>query len=141
VVLSKEEVANILSAMDNVKHRAILMTVYSAGLRVGEVVRLKLKDIDTDRMLIHVTSRGQKGGKIDIPFFLQRHSKSSVGIGASMRRRNGFLREQGTGGICQQGRSRKYWNTPVRRPESERIFQCIRSAIALPPIFWKEEQS
>ncbi len=61
-MLSKEEVANILSAVDNVKHRAILMTVYSAGLRVREVVRLKLEDIDTDRMLIHVTSRGQKGG-------------------------------------------------------------------------------
>jgi site-specific recombinase XerD len=61
VVLSKEEVANILSAVDNVKHRAILMTVYSAGLRVGEVVRLKLEDIDTDRMLIHV--KGAKGRK------------------------------------------------------------------------------
>jgi integrase/recombinase XerD len=32
-----------------------------------------------------------------------------------MRRRNGFLSKQGTGGICQQGQSRKYWNTPVRR--------------------------
>ena len=61
IVLSKEEVANILSAVDNVKHRAILMTVYSAGLRVGEVVRLKLEDIDTDRMLIHV--KGAKGRK------------------------------------------------------------------------------
>lgn len=61
MVLSKEEVANILSAVDNVKHRAILMTVYSAGLRVGEVVRLKLEDIDTDRMLIHV--KGAKGRK------------------------------------------------------------------------------
>ncbi|MDI6811185.1 MAG: tyrosine-type recombinase/integrase [archaeon] len=54
VVLSKEEVASILSAVDNVKHRAILKLVYSAGLRGGEVVKLKLEDIDSKRMLIHV---------------------------------------------------------------------------------------
>lgn len=61
IVLSKEEVARILSAVDNVKHRAILMLVYSAGLRVGEVVRLKPEDIDSKRMLIHV--KGAKGRK------------------------------------------------------------------------------
>lgn len=61
VVLSKEEVASILSSVDNVKHKAILMLVYSAGLRVGEVVKLKPEDIDSKRMLIHV--RGSKGRK------------------------------------------------------------------------------
>jgi len=61
VVLSKEEVAKILSSPDNIKHKAILMLVYSAGLRVGEVVRLKPEDIDSKRMLIHI--RGSKGRK------------------------------------------------------------------------------
>jgi len=54
VVLSKEEVAKILNSVDNLKHRAILMLVYSAGLRVGEVVKLKPEDIDSKRMLIHI---------------------------------------------------------------------------------------
>lgn len=49
VVLSKGEVAKILSSIDNIKHGAILMLVYSAGLRVGEVVRLKIEDIDPVR--------------------------------------------------------------------------------------------
>jgi hypothetical protein len=61
VVLSKEEVAKILSSVDNIKHKAILMLVYSAGLRVGEVVKLKTEDIDSKRMLIHI--RGAKGRK------------------------------------------------------------------------------
>ncbi len=61
VVLSKEEVAKILSSVDNIKHRAILMLVYSAGLRVGEVVKLKPEDIDSKRMLIHI--KGAKGRK------------------------------------------------------------------------------
>ncbi len=61
VVMSQEEVAKVLTSLDNVKHKAILMLVYSAGLRVGEVVRLKPEDIDSKRMLIHV--RGAKGRK------------------------------------------------------------------------------
>lgn len=61
VVLSKEEVAGILSSVENLKHRAILMLVYSAGLRVSEVVKLKLADIDNNRMLIHI--KGAEGKK------------------------------------------------------------------------------
>lgn len=61
VVLSQEEVAKILSSVNNIKHKAILMLVYSAGLRVGEVVRLRPEDIDSKRMLIHI--KGSKGKK------------------------------------------------------------------------------
>jgi len=39
VVLSQEEVFKILSSVENIKHKAILMLVYSSGLRVGEVVK------------------------------------------------------------------------------------------------------
>ena len=49
VVLSQEEVSQILSSMSNIKHRAILMLIYSAGLRVSEVVKLKPEDIDVER--------------------------------------------------------------------------------------------
>lgn len=60
-VLSKEEVQRIFAAVNNIKHKAILMLTYSAGLRVSEVVALKLKDIDEDRKMIHI--RGAKGKK------------------------------------------------------------------------------
>lgn len=61
VVLSKEEVAKILSSVDDLKHKAIPMLVYSGGLRVGEVVKLKPEDINSKRMLIHI--KGSKGRK------------------------------------------------------------------------------
>ncbi len=61
VVLSQNEILKIFSSISNVKHKAILMLIYSAGLRVGEVVRLKPEDIDGKRLLIHV--RGSKGRK------------------------------------------------------------------------------
>jgi len=60
-ILSGEEISKLLSSVANVKHKAILMLTYSAGLRVGEVVKLKLEDIDAERKLIHV--HGAKGRK------------------------------------------------------------------------------
>jgi len=60
-VLSQGEVARLLKKARNPKHRAILMLLYSAGLRVGEVVRLRPPDLDTERGLLRV--RRGKGGK------------------------------------------------------------------------------
>ena len=61
VVLSQEEVSEILTSVSNIKHKLILMLIYSAGLRVSEVVRLRPDDIDIQRKLIHI--RGAKGRK------------------------------------------------------------------------------
>lgn len=55
-VLSRSEVRRLIHAARNPKHRAILILLYSAGLRVGEAVRLRIADIDSDRMVIHVRS-------------------------------------------------------------------------------------
>ena len=62
VVLSCEEVRALLDVTANLKHRAILMSLYSAGLRTGEAVHLQLADIDSGRMMIRV---GQGKGRKD----------------------------------------------------------------------------
>jgi integrase/recombinase XerD len=54
VVLSSAEVARFLGAVPNLKHRTILMTAYAGGLRISEVCRLRVEDIDSQRMVIHV---------------------------------------------------------------------------------------
>lgn len=61
VILSKSEVIAIIEATENMKHKAILMTAYSAGLRVSEAVHLKVSDIDSCNMQIFV--RSGKGDK------------------------------------------------------------------------------
>lgn len=60
-VLSVSEVTNILMSVRNEKHRTLLFLVYSSGLRVGEVVALRIDDIDSKRMLLRV--RQGKGKK------------------------------------------------------------------------------
>jgi integrase/recombinase XerD len=61
VILSKAEVKALLEAPKNLKHRAMLATMYGAGLRVSEVANLKVCDLDRERRVIWV--RGGKGHK------------------------------------------------------------------------------
>jgi site-specific recombinase XerD len=61
VILSRDEVQRIINSKTNLKHRAILMVTYSAGLRRSEVSNLKITDIDSSRMLIHLhTTKGNR---------------------------------------------------------------------------------
>ncbi len=60
-ILSCEEVGRILEALENVKHRTLLMTTYAAGLRVRELTHLQVRDIDSDRMTLRIVQG--KGAK------------------------------------------------------------------------------
>ncbi|MFZ4428489.1 MAG: tyrosine-type recombinase/integrase [Saprospiraceae bacterium] len=60
-VLTDSEVSRLLRAVDNLKHRAILMMIYSAGLRLGEVLKIRMQDIQPEKSRIFV--RGAKGKK------------------------------------------------------------------------------
>lgn len=60
-VLSQREVVQLLSSTTNIKHRTILAVLYSAGLRIGELINLNISDIDTDRMQIAIhQAKGRK---------------------------------------------------------------------------------
>ena len=60
-VLAEKELKNLFKALANIKHKAMLFTAYSAGLRVSEVAALQIKDIDSGRMQIFI--RQAKGKK------------------------------------------------------------------------------
>lgn len=60
-VLSEDEVAKLIESASNAYHRVILTTLYATGMRRTELSRLKVEDIDSQRMVIHV--RQGKGGK------------------------------------------------------------------------------
>ena len=61
VVLCPQEVARLLEVIGNLKHRALLTTMYAAGLRVGEATHLEVPDIDSRRMTVRVLQgKGRK---------------------------------------------------------------------------------
>lgn len=61
VVLSHSEIQSLLSAIFNIKHRTAVALAYGAGLRVSEVTALRVRDIDTDQLVVHITQA--KGNK------------------------------------------------------------------------------
>lgn len=60
-VIDNDFIINQLSKIENIKHKSILTLTYSVGLRVSEVVNMKISDIDSKRMVIHI--KNSKGGK------------------------------------------------------------------------------
>ena len=66
IILTREEAIRLIDSASNLFHRAMLITMYSTGMRRAELCHLKVEDIDSTRMLIHI--RQGKGGKDrDVP--------------------------------------------------------------------------
>jgi len=61
IVFSVEEMQKLFNACSNLKHKAIIALMYSTGLRVGEVISLKIENVDSSRMVINILNA--KGGK------------------------------------------------------------------------------
>ena len=61
IILSSDEIKRLLENTKNIKHKTLLSLIYSAGLRISEAINLKISDIDSKRMLIHVkNAKGKK---------------------------------------------------------------------------------
>ena len=65
-VLSPDEVARLIDAAGTLQARAILMALYSTGMRRSELVHLRVEDIDSERMVIHI-HKGKGGKDRDVP--------------------------------------------------------------------------
>ncbi|TNF50261.1 MAG: integrase [Bacteroidetes bacterium] len=71
VIFSVSEVEKLFSVTENLKHRLMLMMIYSSGLRRGELLRMEIRDIDSDRMVIHVReAKGFKDRIVPLSSFL-----------------------------------------------------------------------
>lgn len=103
-VLGEKEMTRLFRALDNPKHKAILFAAYSAGLRVSEVVALRLKDIDSERMQIKVVAgKGKKDRYVTLsPVLLQ---ALRAYIKSSEQRPTVFLFESETAGVPYSARA------------------------------------
>ena len=137
-VLSAEEVVLLLQAAPGPKYKAALATAYGAGLRVSEVVALKVGDVDSERMLLRI-ERG-KGRK-------DRHAMLSPQLLEVLRawwregrRRGSCCREAGCfpaatrSSRCRPASSIAPSTPPPKPPGSRSGCRRIRCGTALPPI-------
>ena len=70
-LLNENELRRLFNALTNKKHKAMLFTAYSAGLRVSEIVNLKIKDIDSKRMQIFIErAKGKKDRYVNLSVVL-----------------------------------------------------------------------
>ncbi len=65
-ILTQEEAVRLIDSASNLFHRAMLMTLYSTGIRRAELCRLKVEDIDSKRMILHIR-QGKRGRDRDVP--------------------------------------------------------------------------
>jgi site-specific recombinase XerD len=71
-VFSKEEIERLLRSTPNLKHKTILSLQYGLGLRVGELISLRISDIDFDRRTVTVFGKGRKARRVFLSAGLQR---------------------------------------------------------------------
>ncbi len=68
IFFSQEEIRKILNSCENVKHKAILTTIYSCGLRLSELINLKIYDVKSDTNLLLIRqSKGNKDRMVSLP--------------------------------------------------------------------------
>ncbi len=66
IILTQEETVRLIDSASNLFHRAMLMTLYSTGMRRAELCHLKVEDIDSVRMIVHIR-HGKRNRDRDVP--------------------------------------------------------------------------
>lgn len=110
-VLSASEVSTLLKSVINLKHRAILTLVYSAGLRISEAVHLKVHDLDVKRGIIHI--RQSKGRK----------DRYTVLSQTAYKLLEQYIRVEGPETWLFPGRSK---NSPITARTIQHVFEKIK---------------
>ena len=95
IVLSREEIKNIIEAIRNPKHKLIISLAYGAGLRISEVVNLKVKDVNLGELTIHL--KNAKGKKDRITIFREKIKNDLQNLIAG-KNLNDYLFESERGG-------------------------------------------
>jgi integrase/recombinase XerD len=111
-VFSKEEVSKILNATRNLKHRLVLWLIYSCGLRRGEVINIKISDLNRERGLLHI-----RGGKGDVDRVVPVSDKVWVKLGEYLAVYSPvtYLFEGQTGGKYSAGSVYNIFKQALRR--------------------------
>ncbi len=128
-VLSRGEIARLLASIENKKHKLLIALSYGAGLRVSEVVNLKVKDIYLDELTIHL--REAKGKKDRLTIFSER-LKNDLKTAMAGRNSNDYIFMSERGGKLTERTAQKVFENglkkaDIRKPAS---FHSLRHSFA-----------
>nr|MDD3720380.1 tyrosine-type recombinase/integrase [Candidatus Gracilibacteria bacterium] len=117
VVLSKEEIQKILENTNNPKHKLLLSLSYASGLRVSEIINLKVGDINLEELTIHI--KGAKGNKDRITVF-------------SEKLKNDYLIESERGGKITERTAQIIFKNALQKAgiKKEASFHSLRHSFA-----------
>jgi len=129
IVLSREEIKNIIDVIRNPKHKLIISLAYGTGLRISEVVNLKVKDINLEELTIHL--KNAKGKKDRITIFPEKIKTELQNLIAG-KNLNDYLFESERGGKLTERTVQKVFENALRVAgiKKDATFHSLRHSFA-----------
>jgi len=129
VVLSRKEIKNIIDVIGNSKHKLIISLAYGAGLRISEVVNLKIKDVSSEELILHL--KNAKGNKDRITIFSEKIKVSLQGLTVG-KNLNDYLFESERGGKLTERTIQKVFERALQRADIKKkaTFHSLRHSFA-----------
>ena len=129
IVLSRDEIQEILSVIDNEKHRLIVALAYSGGLRVSEIINLRVGDVSVAELVIHI--KGAKGNKDRITIISKRLVTDIEKI-VSNKKNDDYVFASERGGRLTERTAQKIFETALKKAGVKKAatFHSLRHSFA-----------
>jgi site-specific recombinase XerD len=129
IVLSRNEIRSILESITNEKHNLMIAIAYSGGLRVSEIINLKVKDLDLDEFTIHL--KGAKGNKDRITI-LPKKLIAPIEKIISNKTINNYVFASERGGKLTERTAQKVFENALKKAKikKEATFHSLRHSFA-----------
>ena len=129
IVLSREEINKIISVIKNLKYKLAISICYAAGLRISEVINLKIKDINTDELTIHI--KNTKGKKDRITLFPKKLVANMRNF-ISNKKINDYIFDSNRGGKLTSMAFQKVFKVALKRAniKKDASFHSLRHSFA-----------
>lgn len=129
VVLSRQEIDKILSSIQNPKHRLMIALSYGAGLRVSEVINLKVKDINLEELTIHL--KQTKGKRDRLTIFSEKLKKDLAAI-TVLKDKNDLVFESERGGALSERSAQNIFEKALKKSgiKKDASFHSLRHSFA-----------
>ncbi len=129
IVLSREEIKNIIDVIRNPKHKLIISLAYGAGLRISEVISLRVKDVNLEELTIHL--KNAKGKKDRITIFPEKIKTDLQNLIAG-KNPNNYIFESERGGRLTERTAQKVFENALREAgiKKDATFHSLRHSFA-----------